>query len=382
MVDVLVVALMLMIMTVGLGLGATLTVADFKLALKQPKAVGVGWLCQFGIMPLIAFSYAKMFGVDDRFAIGMVLTGSAPGGTTSNLMSYWVKGNVALSITMSAASLTCALFMMPLLILIYIESSFTSKEDLEIPYVNIVGTLLLLIVPTFLGMGIKARNDVWAKRLEKVGSVLGAVFLVAALVIGLVQNSDLLDQPFSTWFMAVSLQIFGCFFGYVIATLVGMNRPDARTISLETGVQNSTLIIAMIGISFQDDTQLRDDVWLFPLMYSLCYVVNSIWITLFMRHVLAPRDPPLPGKGVDDDNIKVDPERGITLSRLSTGNLQRYGDKNADKDADEDDSRRHGDDSASKYLSSTTLVSPTVATPSITASKPTVAVKLEPVTLE
>jgi predicted Na+-dependent transporter len=125
MVDALSIILPILLVAVGLGLGSTLTKADFTRALKKPQAAITGIVCQFGIMPVMAFSLAKAFDFSDEIAFGCVLTGSCPGGVSSNLFTYLSRGDVGLSVTMSAISTLSATFMIPLLMLLFIDGGMS-----------------------------------------------------------------------------------------------------------------------------------------------------------------------------------------------------------------------------------------------------------------
>eukprot|EP00041_Stephanoeca_diplocostata_P013225 m.231156 g.231156 ORF g.231156 m.231156 type:complete len:200 (-) comp19265_c0_seq2:1148-1747(-) len=108
---------------ISLALGCTLSRDDVHAVAHQKRAVLIGWVSQFGFMPLITYAIARIFDYNALLAIGCILCGCAPGGTTSNVFTYWSRGNVALSIVMSIASTVCAFFMVPLCILIYVEST-------------------------------------------------------------------------------------------------------------------------------------------------------------------------------------------------------------------------------------------------------------------
>jgi len=234
-------------------------------------------------MPLLGYFYANVFRLNNEHAIGLMLIAMAPGGVTTNLITYWSNGDVMLSITMSAVSTTLAFGMMPLLIEVYINTTFTDG-GLNIPYELIVITLLLLLVPTGIGVFIRAKSEIWAKRLEKFGSVLGVIFLFVALIWALLADSHLLDQSFGLWWSCATLQVIGCFFAYGIAALFGLRPIARRTIGIEAGIQNSTLIITLIGNSF-DDKDERIKVFTPVFLYSVSYFFNSIWIMLFFRWI-------------------------------------------------------------------------------------------------
>lgn len=145
-----------LLFVVGLGLGASSTIDDFRSALAKPRAVGIGFASQYFFMPVFAYILCLMFQVSDFIAIGCVLVGASPGGTTSNIFTYWSKGDVALSITMSLMSTLAAFFMMPFWIWLLVIVAFQS--DAEIPFLNIIVSLLLIIFPTLGGLAIRYYN--------------------------------------------------------------------------------------------------------------------------------------------------------------------------------------------------------------------------------
>ena len=135
---------------VALAMGCSFPASDFIVVLKNKlKAVLVGFLSQFFFMPLIAFIFALALDLRSYLAIGLVLTGMAPGGTTSNLFTYFVDGNVALSITMSFISTVCSVFMIPLLWFIYIQ--YFSEQGAVVPYVELVQVAALILLPVLIG---------------------------------------------------------------------------------------------------------------------------------------------------------------------------------------------------------------------------------------
>jgi len=191
-----------LICVIGFALGTTLTFDNFhQIWLNRKRAFAVGFSSQVGFMPLMAFCFSHAFGFDTLVAVGVVLSGCAPGGTTSNLFTYWVGGNVALSIAMSAASTLLALGTLPLLILIYIQTGSLGddKGDVQIAWASIFIGLVAILVPVCLGVLLRRYTESWKplrvgsvqlplhEWVEKVGSVVGICFLVAALVVGIRQ---------------------------------------------------------------------------------------------------------------------------------------------------------------------------------------------------
>jgi predicted Na+-dependent transporter len=149
--------LALMIFVIMLGMGASLTVNDFRAVVRKPRGVLVGFLSQFGLMPLIALGLSIFLNFDPAFAIALILIGCLPGGTTSNMFTYFSRGSVALSISMTTASTVMALLMMPILLKAYtggfIEQISANMRaagataDFVIPTGNIISSLVLVLVP-------------------------------------------------------------------------------------------------------------------------------------------------------------------------------------------------------------------------------------------
>ena len=287
-------AALVVIIVLGLGLGATTTTDDFKKALSTPKPVCIGFASQYVFMPLVAFCLSHIFNMKEAFAVGVILTGSSPGGTTSNIFTYWSKGNVALSITMSFFSNLAAFAMLPFLIFILIKTAYSA--DIKIPWGSIFVSLCLIIFPCLFGLTVRHTNTefklcgkfIW-QWMEILTTVFGIIFFVGALVLGLVAYyDDIANAPASLWVSAIIMEPCGAFFGYGAAYLTGINRKDCRTIALETGVQSFTLTMAIITLSFEGEE--RDDVLLFPLLYGVMYIVNSVWIVSLLRYVVAPMD--------------------------------------------------------------------------------------------
>ena len=152
-IDPLTVLVLLFIIVISLAMGTTVVKDDFRAIWKDKKrAFGLGLLSQYIFMPL--FSYAMCFAFDfsPRAAIGVMICGMMPGGSTSNLYTYWVKGNVALSVAMSTVSTITSMFMIPLLYTIYVTTTFATKAGVKLPWLNLIVAMFALMVPVPLGM--------------------------------------------------------------------------------------------------------------------------------------------------------------------------------------------------------------------------------------
>lgn len=243
--------LIIIVFLLMMGLGATVTVADFKQTLKTPKGPIAGLLSQFGVMPLVAYLFAKALGVSNATGLSMVLIGCTPGGSTSNLFSYFARGDVPLSITMTVISNGFALFMMPLLVELY-KQDFTTDE-IDVPVRDIILGMAIVLVPVSIGLTIKKFSDKWAWRVEKFGSVVGVMFIVLAMLYVSFDNQHIFDSDWEIWFAAIFVHFCASGCGYGLALVFGLPHRSARTVSLETGIQNTTLTIAIVTLAFPDE---------------------------------------------------------------------------------------------------------------------------------
>ena len=173
----------------------------------------------------------------------MIAIGSTPGGSTSNLFTLYSKGDVALSITMTILSNLAAFGMLPLLLLIY-TSHLT--DDLQIPFTDILTSLLLVVIPVCVGVVLRYYRPRWAKWTEKLASIVGVLFILAALIFGSISEQSIWAADWQLFVGAAVLLLIGAGLGYLFAWMSGFPRRVCRTIALETGLQNSTFTISVL----------------------------------------------------------------------------------------------------------------------------------------
>lgn len=280
--------LALMIFVIMLGMGASLTPRDFVLALKRPYGLAVGVASQFGFMPLIGFVLATILPVSDPIKIGILIMACMPGGTTSNIFTYFSKGNLALSVLMTVTSTVFGVVMIPILLVIY-----AGALDLDIPRENIIVTLILLLVPVAIGMTLRKFNANVGAVTEFMGSLLALVFILFLVVSWIPRNWEfLLSTTWATYFGAIGLGVFGFALGYGFATLLRLHPRNARTVALETGIQNGPLAIAIIAFTFSGTE--AQAIMAVPALYSLFIVLTSAALTLWFRRINTADEQPLP----------------------------------------------------------------------------------------
>ena len=234
----------LIVPTLGIimfGMGVTLTTSDFKRVLLRPKDVGVGVVAQYGIMPFLGFALAKIFGLDPILAAGVVLVGSCPGGTASNVITYLARGDVALSVTMTSVSTFISPITIPLLMYLY------AGQWIDVPVMKLfLSAVQIILLPVALGLGLRA---IIKNKIEVVLPVLPAVssiaiiFIVAVIVAA--NAGSIATVGLSVLVIVILHNLLGLLIGYRLARFSGMDVRRARAISIEVGMQNSGLAVAL-----------------------------------------------------------------------------------------------------------------------------------------
>ena len=274
-----------MMMVIMLGMGASLTWRDFLIAFRKPKGVLVGMLCQFGTMPLLGFALAMALDLSPGLTVGLILMACMPGGTTSNIFSYFSKGVLALSSLMTTVCTLTALVMVPLLLEFYSSMAGLSSE-FRIPASNVAQVLVVLLVPTVLGMVLRKLNPNIGATIELLGGFMGIVVIVFLVATWVPRNHQLLaETPWLVYFAAIGLGLIGMALGYALARLLRQdnNRSRSSTIALETGIQNGPLAVLIVTLSIA--TTIQQEVLLIPVLYSLFIVVSSSVVTVFFRRI-------------------------------------------------------------------------------------------------
>ena len=228
------------------GMGMTLRVEDFKEIFRRPRDVLIGLLAQFSIMPLLAYGLAIIFQLPAELAAGVILVGTCPGGTASNVMTYLAKGDLALSVSISMASTILAPIVTPLLTWLlagaWINVSFV---DMMLSIVQVV------IAPILLGIIV---NQLFADFVKRVVKILPVISIVAILLIvgGVVSvDADKILQTGLTIMLVVVLHnLLGYGLGFCAAKIFGMNIAKTKAISIEVGMQNSGLAVSLAMTHF------------------------------------------------------------------------------------------------------------------------------------
>ncbi|XP_061580058.1 ileal sodium/bile acid cotransporter [Cololabis saira] len=266
--------LTVMLAMVMFSMGCTVDSNKLLGHLRRPWGIVIGFLCQFGIMPFTAFALSLAFDVLPVQAVVIIIMGCCPGGSGSNIICYWLDGDMDLSISMTACSSILALGMMPLCLFIY-TSVWTSSDTIKIPFDSIGITLAALLIPIGFGMYVKKRWPHKAKKVLKVGSIAGfGLIIIIAVVGGVLYQSSWTISP-SLWIIGTIYPFIGFGLGLLLARFVGQPWYRCRTIALETGFQNSQLCSTIVQLSFSP--QELEIMFAFPLIYSIFQLAAAVF---------------------------------------------------------------------------------------------------------
>jgi len=239
----------LIVPTLGIimfGMGMTLTVDDFRRVLTRPKDIYIGVLLQYLLMPLGAFILVKVFNLNQFLAAGIILLGSCPGGTASNVITYLARGDLALSVTLTSVSTLLSPVFIPVLMYFY------ASQWIDVPVLKLlISSFQIVIIPVILGLTVRAILKEKAVAFNEIlpsVSTVSIIFIVGVIVAA---NSESISSTGPKILLIVILHnLFGLIAGFYIAKLSGMDNKKAKTISIEVGMQNSGLAVTLANLHF------------------------------------------------------------------------------------------------------------------------------------
>ena len=261
------------------GIGAVLQAEDFKRILQKPIIVLIGSCAQFSIMPLGAFFLARLFGLPPEIAVGLILTGSAPGAMASNVMSYIAKADTAYSVSLTAVStLLCPLLTPGLTFLL-------ARSQLNVPFLDMFWDVIyMVILPLFVGFGVR---HYFREKLEKIVPIFPAIsvtfiIFICSLVIAL--NRDYLaDVTGIILAVGIILNIYGMLAGYSVGSIFRMNIRRRRTLAIEIGMQNAGLGTTLALDHFGEKAAMPAAIFVF-----ICIITASVMAELWQKRPAEP----------------------------------------------------------------------------------------------
>ncbi|MEM7064517.1 MAG: bile acid:sodium symporter family protein [Cyanobacteria bacterium P01_B01_bin.77] len=279
--------LALFIIMLGMGLG--LTIADFKRILVEPKGVILGLVAQLIVLPLVGLLLASIFPLSAELAVGVMILAACPGGPTSNLITYLAKGNVALSITLTAISSVVTVFTIPLVVNLAMGLFMGADAALRLPLVTtVVQIAVITLIPVSLGMVLHNKAPRFAAKVEPWVKWL-SLFFLGLIIVGLLvkERANVAGFFWQAGGVTFTLMVITMVLGYAIATLAKLDSRSATAITVEVGIQNGTLAIAIASAA----TLLNNPTMAIPAaIYSLLMFVVSgafAWWSQRQAHVQA-----------------------------------------------------------------------------------------------
>lgn len=238
----------------SLGLG--LRVDDFRRIVSQPRALLVGAVCHFVLLPIVAYLLVRATGMTGAFAVGFMIVAACPTGTTSNLLTYLARGDVALAVSFTAVASVLTVFTLPFIVSWALQAlGGTAGRAIEVPVGSIMGTTFLMLgVPVALGMWARHRAPARASAFEPLATRIATLLFVLIVLAAVVKNWRLLVDGFSVLApTAVALNVVMLLIGFGAAWAARLPRRQAVTLGIETAVQNATLALVVASSILQQD---------------------------------------------------------------------------------------------------------------------------------
>lgn len=266
------VILPLSLFVIMMGMGLSLRISDFSMVVQKPKAVLLGISLQLLLLPCLALFLVSVFQLPAMIAVGFFIIALCPSGTTSNLFTYLAKGDIALSISLTALVSLVTPFTIPLVLVFLMEMYLGEGQSIELPVVKtIIQLLVITVLPILIGMVINKKAPKFAARADKPLRFFSVVFLFAIILSIIIKNIEVIPPYFiQAGLPALLLNILSMVFGYYLAKLANLNGKQSKTVGLEVGIQNGTTAL-LISLTILQNTEMS----IAPTVYSLLMFVTG-----------------------------------------------------------------------------------------------------------
>ncbi len=233
------------------GVALSIKADNFKVILTNPKSFILGVISQFLFLPAVTFLLVMIIKPTDSVALGMILVAACPGGNISNFISSLAKANIELSVSLTGASTLLSVFLTPINFAfwggLYVKSSYL-MHPIEIDFMQMFSTVLLILgIPLMLGFLFSKRFPKLTGKIKKPIKIVSIVFFGGFVVVALANNFDLFLRFVHLFFLLVLIHnVLAISTGYFLAKAFKLPQPDRKTLSIETGIQNSGLALVLI----------------------------------------------------------------------------------------------------------------------------------------
>jgi BASS family bile acid:Na+ symporter len=264
------------------GMGLSLTINDFKRVFIFPKAIFIGLFCQILLLPFIGFVLATTLHVSPTIAMGIMLLAACPGGPTSNMLTFLAKGDLALSVSLTAVTSLLSILTIPIIIQFALEEFSQKSLSVSVDALTMIKQLMIIVlIPVTFGMFIRNKFQSFALRMERPVKIASAmIFILVVAGIAFSMKDVLTSYLNEAGLPAILLNISTMTIGFILAVLFKLTRPQAISISIETGIQNATLAITLATIALKNV-----EYSIVPVIYGLLMFVSAA-IIIFLRKPL------------------------------------------------------------------------------------------------
>lgn len=243
-----------LILAVGLmlvmwGMGLSLILDDFKRVVRYPKAIAIGLVSQLILLPLIAYGLVILLKVPAEIAIGVMILAACPGGATSNLITHLSRADAALSVSLTAITSIITVVTIPLIVNFAMESFLDQSQMIQLNFLETIMKIsMIVLVPVVLGMTVRHFWSGFAHRLGKPVRIASAVILMLIIVGVIIKEKDVLPGYFvDAGIVSLLLNIITILVGFSLGRIFKLTPQQATSISIESGMQNGTLALAIAG---------------------------------------------------------------------------------------------------------------------------------------
>ncbi|MCK5918029.1 MAG: bile acid:sodium symporter family protein [Cocleimonas sp.] len=264
-----------------LSMGLMLKLSDFKQVLRYPKAFLVGLSAQMLLVPLLALFLLQFFDLPPLLAVGLLVLSFSPGGTTSNLFSYLAKGDVALSIALTACASLITPFTLPFLTELALQFFMGENKDIVIPIgLTMKRLLIVTVVPVLIGMSIKLLKPVWAEAIQPVIHKLSILLFFTVIFSMIISQWEQMPRFLEQVGVITTLMIIlAMLSGYVLAKSTGLTAKQVKTMTIEVGMQNGGMALIVTQGVLDNPTMS-----IVPVIYGLIMLVPISFYLFLVRN--------------------------------------------------------------------------------------------------
>jgi bile acid:Na+ symporter, BASS family len=271
-----------------LGMGLSLTPYDFKRVVLYPKATAIGIVNQIILLPVVGLLLLSFFDLQSpELAVGIMVLAACPGGPTSNLISHISRGDTALSITLTAISSLIAVVTIPLIVNFGLAHFMQQGDYIPLPVLDTILKLMLItLLPVGIGMAIRARAINFSRKMETPVKFTSGILLIVIILAAILANKEIFVSSFKdVGPIALSLNVVMLLVGYISSRLLQLRQSQSITISVESGIQNGTLGIAIASTLLHNNV-----IAISPAIYSLIMFMTAGVIIAWANLLLKPSE--------------------------------------------------------------------------------------------